>query len=150
MLPILYYDLPYLEMVIILIETHRLNNSIHCKHCLLHLRSLQNSHSYSYISFFLTTSRLLSLNISFWKVLLYFMEWMGSLLWFLVITRQITVSARSKAWTVFARPNTGIVASNPTQGMDVFVHVFCVCVVCEGNGLATGWSPAQGVLPTVY
>jgi hypothetical protein len=35
----------------------------------------------------------------------------------------ITVAARSKAWTVFARSNTGIVGSNHTQGMDV-----CVCV----------------------
>jgi hypothetical protein len=35
----------------------------------------------------------------------------------------ITVAARSKAWTVFARSNTEIVGSNPTQGMDV-------CIVC--------------------
>jgi hypothetical protein len=35
----------------------------------------------------------------------------------------ITVAARSKAWTVFARSNAGIVGSNPTQGMDV-------CIVC--------------------
>jgi hypothetical protein len=54
----------------------------------------------------------------------------------------MTVAARSKAWTVFARSNTGIVSSNPIQGMDVYVFVlFC---------LATGWSPLQGVLPTVY
>jgi hypothetical protein len=58
---------------------------------------------------------------------------------------------RSKAWTVFARLNTGIVGSNPTRGMDVCVHLFCVCIVlCVGSGLATGWSPVQGVLPTVY
>jgi hypothetical protein len=31
------------------------------------------------------------------------------------------------------------------------VRLFCVCIVlCVGSGLATGWSPAQGVLPTVY
>jgi hypothetical protein len=30
---------------------------------------------------------------------------------------------RSKAWTVFARSNSGIAGSNPTQGMDV-----CMCV----------------------
>jgi hypothetical protein len=30
-----------------------------------------------------------------------------------------TVAARSKARTVLARSNTGIVGSNPTQGMDV-------------------------------
>jgi hypothetical protein len=34
----------------------------------------------------------------------------------------ITVAARSKAWTVFARSNAGIVVSNPTRGMDV-----CLC-----------------------
>jgi hypothetical protein len=37
-----------------------------------------------------------------------------------------TVVARSKAWTVFARANTGIVNSNPTRGMDVYVRLFCV------------------------
>jgi hypothetical protein len=31
------------------------------------------------------------------------------------------------------------------------VCLFRVCVVlCVGSGLATGWSPAQGVLPTLY
>jgi hypothetical protein len=35
--------------------------------------------------------------------------------------------------------------------MDVSVHLFCICVVlCVGSGLATGRSPVQGVLPTVY
>jgi hypothetical protein len=35
--------------------------------------------------------------------------------------------------------------------MDVCVRLFCVCVVlCLGRGLATGWFPVQGVLPTVY
>jgi hypothetical protein len=29
-----------------------------------------------------------------------------------------------------------------------FIHV-CI-VLCVGSGLATGWSPVQGVLPTVY
>jgi hypothetical protein len=41
--------------------------------------------------------------------------------------------------TVFARSNSGIVGSNPTQGMDVCVRLFCICaVLCAGNGLATG------------
>jgi hypothetical protein len=63
----------------------------------------------------------------------------------------ITVAARSKAWTVFARSNTGIMGSNPTQAMDVCMRLFCVCdVLCEGSGLATGSSPVQGVPPTVY
>jgi hypothetical protein len=60
--------------------------------------------------------------------------------------KSITLATRSKAWTVFALSNTGIVGSNPTQGMDVCVRLFCVCV---RSGLGTGWSPVQGVLPTV-
>jgi hypothetical protein len=31
----------------------------------------------------------------------------------------VTVAERSKAWTVFARADTGTVGSDPTQGMDV-------------------------------
>jgi hypothetical protein len=47
-------------------------------------------------------------------------------------------AARSKARTVFARSNTGIVDSNPTEVMDVSVRLFYVCVVlCVGSGLAT-------------
>jgi hypothetical protein len=53
--------------------------------------------------------------------------------------KPITVVARSKASTLFARSNAGIVGSNPTQGMDISVRLFCVCVVlCVGSGLATG------------
>jgi hypothetical protein len=59
---------------------------------------------------------------------------------------QITVGALSKAWTIFARSKTGIMGSNPTQGIDVCLRLFSVCV---GSGLATSWSSAQGVLPTV-
>jgi hypothetical protein len=58
----------------------------------------------------------------------------------------ITVAARSKAWTALARSNTGNVGYNSTQGMDVCVRLFCVCIVlCVGSGLATGCSPVQGV-----
>jgi hypothetical protein len=39
----------------------------------------------------------------------------------------ITMAARSEARTV-ARSNTGIMGSNPTQGMDVCVRLFCVCL----------------------
>jgi hypothetical protein len=61
----------------------------------------------------------------------------------------ITVAAPSRAWNVFARSNTGMVGSNPIQGMDV-VCVYSVFVLsCVGSGLASGWSPVQGVLPTV-
>jgi hypothetical protein len=38
----------------------------------------------------------------------------------------ITVAAQSKAWTVFARSNTGVVGSNSTRAMDVCVRLFCV------------------------
>jgi hypothetical protein len=55
------------------------------------------------------------------------------------------VAAQSKVWTVFAGSNAGIVSSNPIQGMDMYTFVLYV-----GSGLATGWSPVQGVLPTVY
>jgi hypothetical protein len=37
-------------------------------------------------------------------------------------------AARSKAWTVFARSNTGIACSNTTRGMDACVRLFCVYV----------------------
>jgi hypothetical protein len=40
----------------------------------------------------------------------------------------ITVAARSKAWTVFARPNVRIAGSNPTQGMEICVCVYSVFV----------------------
>jgi hypothetical protein len=50
-----------------------------------------------------------------------------------------TVAARSKAWTVFACSNAGIVGSNPTQSMDVCLHLFYVYGVLRvGSGLATG------------
>jgi hypothetical protein len=51
----------------------------------------------------------------------------------------ITVATQSKASIIFARSNAEIVGSNPTQGMDLSVCLFCVCVVlCVGKGLATG------------
>jgi hypothetical protein len=34
------------------------------------------------------------------------------------------VSERSKAWTVLVRLDAGIVGSNPTRGMDVYVYVY--------------------------
>jgi hypothetical protein len=63
----------------------------------------------------------------------------------------ITVATRSRAWTVFAHSNTGIMGSNPTRGIEVCLPLLCVCVVlCVDSGLTTGWSPVQGVLPIVY
>jgi hypothetical protein len=68
----------------------------------------------------------------------------------LVSLGPITVAARSRAWTVFARSNTGIVGSNPTQGMDVCVRLFCLyAVLCAGRGPARGLSLVQAFLPTV-
>jgi hypothetical protein len=51
------------------------------------------------------------------------------------------VAARSKACTVFARSDAGIVGSNPTQGM-MSVCVFCVCVV-----LLVGSGSCYGLIP---
>jgi hypothetical protein len=49
----------------------------------------------------------------------------------------ITVVARSKARTIFAPSNAGIMGSSPTRGMDVCVRLLCVCVVlCVGSGPA--------------
>jgi hypothetical protein len=51
----------------------------------------------------------------------------------------IYVPARSKARTVFAHLNAGIVGSNPSQGMDVCVRLLSVYIVLfAGSGLATG------------
>jgi hypothetical protein len=45
----------------------------------------------------------------------------------------VTVTERSKAWTVFARSEAGIVGSNPTEGMDFWcVYVFILCLYCPG------------------
>jgi hypothetical protein len=54
-----------------------------------------------------------------------------------------TVAARSRAWIVFARSNAGIVRSNPTRGMDIYVD----SVFVLGSSLATDWPLIQGVLP---
>jgi hypothetical protein len=59
-----------------------------------------------------------------------------SLHWVLFIrinnwTEPVTVTARSKAWTVFAFSDVGIVGSNPTQGVDVWcVYTFILCLCC--------------------
>jgi hypothetical protein len=42
----------------------------------------------------------------------------------------VTVAARSKAWILFARTDAGIVGSNPTQGMNVCVYAFILCLFC--------------------
>jgi hypothetical protein len=40
----------------------------------------------------------------------------------------VMVAKRSKAYTVFARSEAGIVPSNPTQGIDVWCLCVCGCV----------------------
>jgi hypothetical protein len=40
-------------------------------------------------------------------------------------TPPVTVAARSKAWNVFTRLNTGIVSSNPARGMDICKRLCC-------------------------
>jgi hypothetical protein len=57
----------------------------------------------------------------------------------------ITVAAQSKVWTIFARSNPGILGSNLTRGMDICVY----CMFVLDNGLVTGWSLVQVVLPNV-
>jgi hypothetical protein len=50
----------------------------------------------------------------------------------------------SEAYTVFYRSNTEIMGSNSSRGTGV-------CVIqCVDSGLATGWSPVQGLVRTVY
>jgi hypothetical protein len=62
-----------------------------------------------------------------------------------LLKKPITVAARSKVRNVFERSKAGIVGSNPTQGMDFRLRLFCVYV---GSGLETVWSLIQKVLPT--
>jgi hypothetical protein len=50
----------------------------------------------------------------------------------------MTVAARSKVWSVFARSNAGLVVLNTTQIMDVFLRLFHVCLSCVGSGLESG------------
>jgi hypothetical protein len=62
----------------------------------------------------------------------------------------ITVAESSKAWIVLARLDTGIVGSNPTRGMNVYLYVYSMFVLSYvGRDLVMSWSFVQGVLPTV-
>jgi hypothetical protein len=63
----------------------------------------------------------------------------------------VTEAVRSKERDTSDRSNTGIVSSNPTGGMNIYICISFVLVLsCVGSGLATGWSPVQGDLQTVY
>jgi hypothetical protein len=57
-----------------------------------------------------------------------------------------------KAWTVLARLDAGIVGSNPTRGMDVYMYVYVYSMFVLSYvdwDLAISWSLIQGVLPCV-
>jgi hypothetical protein len=56
--------------------------------------------------------------------------------WYSLVT-PITVAARSKTWTVFARSNTGIVGSNPTW--DINICVYSVFVLSYVQVAALRW-----------
>jgi hypothetical protein len=48
------------------------------------------------------------------------------------IVTEITMAALFKAWNIFDPLNTGNVGSNPSQDMDVFVRLLCLCCsVCR-------------------
>jgi hypothetical protein len=40
-----------------------------------------------------------------------------------IVRMPVTEADWSKAWTVLARLDAGIMGSNPTRGMDVYVYV---------------------------
>lgn len=72
-----------------------------------------------------------------------------SYLW--ILFQPITVAMRSKARIVFPRSNIGAVGSNLSLNIDVYLRLFYVCTLrCVERGLATRWSPFQGVPPNVY
>jgi hypothetical protein len=52
------------------------------------------------------------------------------------LTEHVFTEISDLSITVFNRSNAGIVGSNPTQGTNICVRLFCVCVVlCVGSGL---------------
>jgi hypothetical protein len=105
--------------------------------CCLPPAGLPSQHFVSF-SYFIVTRYLF-----YWKCYFFY-------IYCYVYYKPIKMASRSKAWPVFAVCSTGILCSNPTQAW-MSMHLLCVCVVlCVGCGIATGWSPVQGVLPTVY
>jgi hypothetical protein len=59
-------------------------------------------------------------------------------------------AARFKVSNILASSSIGVVGSNPTRGMDVSLRFSLFVLSCLSSGLVMGWSPVQGVLPTVY
>jgi hypothetical protein len=81
----------------------------------------------------------------------------GTLFWSLYYKhwhqhKPVTLAAQSKAWTVFARSEAGIVGSNPNQGMDVWCgYAFILCLCCP----VFRYRPCDGLItrpmsPTIY
>jgi hypothetical protein len=69
-----------------------------------------------------------------------------------MLSMPIAVTEWSKAWTVLARLDAGIVGSNPTRGMDVYMRVYVYSMFVLSyvrRDLAMSWSLIQGVLPCV-
>jgi hypothetical protein len=56
----------------------------------------------------------------------------------------ITVATWSKAWTVLACSNTGVIVSIPTWGMGICVCLFCVHVILWWVGGLRNWKSGQG------
>jgi hypothetical protein len=108
----------------------------------------------------LSTSRSLNSSIFFWfwaQIVQYFAiccyrprPWHSPWL-FLIYRDPATVAALSKARTVFARSDAGIMGSIPTQDMAVLCACVCSIFVLPvlGSGLATGWSLVREVLLSV-
>jgi hypothetical protein len=60
-------------------------------------------------------------------------------------------SEGSKAWTVFVCPNSGVVGSEPTRGIDILVCVsLSSCFLCAGSCLGMTWCHVQRTLPELY
>jgi hypothetical protein len=62
----------------------------------------------------------------------------------------ITVTARSRAWTVSACSNIGVVGSNLTRHGCLSVFILCLCCSVCSLRPCKGWSCVQGVLQTVH
>jgi hypothetical protein len=65
----------------------------------------------------------------------------------------VAVAEWSKAWTILACLDAGIVGSNHTRGMDVYMYVYVYSMFVLSYvdwDLAMSWSLIQGVLPCVY
>jgi hypothetical protein len=65
------------------------------------------------------------------------------------LIEQYLVGRLLTARFIYARSNTGVVVSNPTEGRDICIYSVFV-LSCVGSGLAAAWSSVQGVLPNFY